>query len=104
MDKKNYSKVSTAKKASKAKKQEVVKEEVVEKVPEVVESVEPKTGIVNCDKLNVRSEPKKDSIVTLIISKGDVVKILEDSDKEFYKVIISNGTEGYCMKKFIDIK
>ena len=103
MDKKNYSKVSTAKKASKAKKQEVVKE-VVEKVPEVIESVESKTGIVNCDKLNVRSEPKKDSIVTLIISKGDVVKILEDSDKEFYKVIISNGTEGYCMKKFIDIK
>lgn len=104
MNKKNYSKVSTEKKTLKAKKQEAVKEEVVEKVPEVVESVEPKTGIVNCDKLNVRIEPNKDSIVSLIIKKDDVVKILDDSDKEFYKITLSNGTEGYCMKKFIDIK
>lgn len=107
MNKKDYSKISTSKKSTKSKKTEKVEEpkevveEVVEKVPEVVQ---PKEGTVNCDKLNVRIEPKKDGAILTIISKNDVVKVLDDSDKEFYKVIISNGSEGYCMKKFIDIK
>lgn len=110
MNKKDYSKISTSKKSTKSKKAEKVEEhkiveEVVESVPEVVEpKVEPKEGIVNCNKLNVRIEPKKDGAITTIISQGDIVKVLDDSNKEFYKVIISNGSEGYCMKKFIDIK
>ena len=110
MNKKDYSKISTKKilKSKKDKKVEETEEKknVVEEVPEKVESKE-KTGIVNCGKLNVRTEPKKDVEVLTILSKNDVVKILDDSNDEFYKVMISNGTEGhegYCMKKFIDIK
>ena len=110
MNKKDYSKISTSKKSSKSKKAEKVEEpkEVKEVVEEVVESVpevvQPKEGIVNCNKLNVRIEPNKDGAVLTVISKGDAVKVLEDSNKEFYKVIISNGSEGYCMKKFIEVK
>lgn len=110
MNKKDYSKISTSKKSTKSKKTEKVEEpkEIVEEIKEVVEEVpeivEVKEGIVNCNKLNVRIEPKKDSTVIAIISDGESVKVLDDSDKEFYKVIISNGSEGYCMKKFIDIK
>lgn len=101
MNKKDYSKISTSKKSTKSKK---VVEEIKEVVEEVPKIVEVKNGIVNCNKLNVRIEPKKDGAITTIISQGDIVKVLDDSDKEFYKVIISNGSEGYCMKKFIDIK
>lgn len=121
--KKDYSKIFTTKKTSKNKKTEKDKEDnivrepvIVEekdkedniiREPVVVEETEIETvyvGIVNCNKLNVRSEPKKDSLVRTIIGNGDSVEILDDSDKEFYKVSTSDKIEGYCMKKFIDIK
>ena len=104
MNKKDYSKISTFNKKQKNKKVE----EPVEIVPEVIEEtpevIQLKEGIVNCNKLNVRIEPKKDSDILSIISQNDVVQILDDSDEEFYKVMISDNKEGYCMKKFIDIK
>ena len=115
MNKKDYSKISTFNKKQKNKKVEEpveivpeVIEEPVEIVPEVIEEtpevIQLKEGIVNCNKLNVRIEPKKDSDILSIISQNDVVQILDDSDEEFYKVMISDNKEGYCMKKFIDIK
>lgn len=97
MNKKDYSKVSKSQKTSKAKKEEVV-EEIKEAAPIV------KEGVVNCDKLNVRMNPEKDANVLLIINKDDKVTILEESNEVFYKVKLANNTEGYCMKKFIDIK
>ena len=131
MNKKDYSKIFTTKKSSKSKKAEkeeqkdnIIREPVViEEVNEdniirepvvieednednkkVVENKDPKVGIVNCSKLNVRSEPKKDSLVRIIIGNGDSVEILDDSDEEFYKILTLDKNEGYCMKKFIDIK
>lgn len=114
--KKDYSKIFTTKKTSKSKKAEkeeqkdsivrepVVIEEVKENNKKVAENKDSKVGIVNCNKLNVRSEPKKDSLVRIIICNGDLVEILDYSNKEFYKVLTSDKVEGYCMKKFIDIK
>jgi hypothetical protein len=120
MNKKDYSKFSTFNKKQKNKKVEEpveivpevnipnVIEDPVEIVPEVIEEtpevIQLKEGIVNCNKLNVRIEPKKDGDILSIINRNDVVQILDDSDKEFYKVMISDNKEGYCMKKFIDIK
>lgn len=115
MNKKDYSKFSTFNKKQKNKKVEEpveivpdIIEDPVEIVPEVIEEtpkvVQLKEGIVNCNKLNVRIEPKKDGDILSIINRNDVVQILDDSDKEFYKVMISDNKEGYCMKKFIDIK
>lgn len=116
MNKKDYSKIFTTKKSSKSKKTEkeeqkdnIIREPVVieednEDNKKVVENKDPKVGIVNCNKLNVRSEPKKDSLVKIIIGNGDSVEILDDSDEEFYKILTLDKNEGYCMKKFIDIK
>lgn len=104
MNKKDYSKVSKSQKSQKAKKvEEPVEVKEVEEV-KVAAPEKQKEGVVNCSKLNVRKEPNKESEVLSIIDENKVVKILDDSDKVFYKVMISENIEGYCMKKFINIK
>lgn len=60
--------------------------------------------ITGCSKLNVRSEAKTDSDVIRVLNKGDKVTIiLDESTEDFYRVSIET-TEGFCMKKFIEVK
>lgn len=63
-------------------------------------------GIVfNCSSLNVRKEASKSSEVVEVIESGSKVLIeISASTDDFYKVTTNSGTEGYCMKKFIDVK
>ena len=63
-------------------------------------------GIVDdCDRLNVRAKPDKDSAVLCVIDKTAVLDIdINNSTDEFYKVVTSVGIEGYCMKRFIVIQ
>ena len=117
---KNYSNMST-----KAVQEEVFESSLNEAV---AETEEPATGIpvevveeveavkvsygtvVDCTLLNVRSEPKADAPVVLVISKGAGVEINENnSTSDFYAVTVhnletKNKVDGYCMKKFIKIK
>jgi hypothetical protein len=82
-------------------------------VEPVVNPVEPTTdpvvdtqevGVVNIPRLNVRAEAKGDAdIITVIKKDTEVVIDRCSSTEEFYKVIVDN-VEGYCMKKFINIK
>lgn len=61
--------------------------------------------VVNCIKLNVRKEPDKTSnIIQIIDALTEVRVITKDSTYNFYKVILPSGIEGYCMKKFIELK
>ena len=61
--------------------------------------------VVNCIKLNVRKEPDKTSDIIQIIDALTEVRVIpKDSAYNFYKVILPSGVEGYCMKKFIEIK
>ena len=61
--------------------------------------------VVNCIKLNVRKEPDKTSdIIQIIDALTEVRVIVKDSTYNFYKVILPSGIEGYCMKKFIELK
>lgn len=89
--------------------EETEKVEEVEAPEEVTEEtitppVEPVYGVVNCDKLNVRRGPSKDSKVMCIVSKGEeVMLVAEESTEEWYKVITKTGFDGYCMKEFIDM-
>ena len=65
------------------------------------------TGYVkeDCALLNVRKEPSIESSKVDVIKKLDEITIdLENSSNDFYKVKTSEGIEGYCMKKFINIK
>ena len=70
---------------------------------------ESKVGIVaNCEKLNLRRSPLKDSdganIITELLPGVAVVIDEDESTPNFYKVITEAGLEGYCMRQFIEVK
>ena len=70
---------------------------------------ESKVGIVaNCEKLNLRRSPLKDSdganIITELLPGVAVVIDADESTPNFYKVITEDGLEGYCMRQFIEVK
>lgn len=62
------------------------------------------TGKVTCELLNVRVAPNTDATVAEVITKDSKVTInLKESTDEWYKVLTSDKTTGYCMKKFIAV-
>ena len=68
-----------------------------------VESPETKVGkLSNCELLNARKEPNKDSEVLFVVGKEDKIVILEE-ENDFYKVSVNNK-EAYCMKNFIVVE
>lgn len=83
-----------------------VEDEVNQVVEETtVETVNEVNGFVDgCDKLYVRKEPNTDSEPIATIDRStSLVICLENSTEDFYKVKTSEGVEGFCMKKFINI-
>ena len=81
---------------------------VDEKVEAVVNEPTPETTkigiVVDCSRLNVRKSPNLKADVLCEIKTSVEVTILSESKKDFYKVVLKDGTEGYCMKKHIKIK
>ena len=75
-------------------------EETVETVslPEMVDGV-----VVNCAKLNVRSEPSiTASIVCVLDAMSEIEIDVAKSNNEWFKICTAIGAEGYCMRKFVD--
>lgn len=106
MSKTNYSKMS--------RKTEEVVEPIVGvdlatepdvTVEEEIAIPAPQTGVVaNCTKLNVRNNPNANADIITAIDKGVEVEIDETfNNKEFYKVA-AGSVNGFCMKKFIELK
>lgn len=85
---------------------EVIEEAVEPVVEEVVKPAEPITGkVTGCNKLRVRKSPSPLAEVLCEIAVNTEVVINEsDSTIDFYKVCTGAGVEGYCMKKFIDVR
>ena len=89
----------------------IVEEAAAEPVDQPVEEApkkETKVGIVaNCEKLNLRRSPLKDSdganIITELLSGVAVVIDEDESTPNFYKVTTETGLEGYCMRQFIEL-
>ena len=89
----------------------IIEEAAAEPVDQPVEEApkkETKVGIVaNCEKLNLRRSPLKDSDGANIITEllpGVAVVIDEDESRcNFYEVITEDGLEGYCMRQFIEL-
>ena len=82
--------------------------EPVEQVTEEAPKKETKVGIVaNCEKLNLRRSPLKDSdganVITELLPGVAVVIDEDESTPNFYKVTTETGLEGYCMKQFIEL-
>lgn len=90
----------------------IIEETAAEPVDQPVEESpkkESKVGIVaNCEKLNLRRSPLKDSdganIITELLPGVAVVIDEDESTSNFYKVITEDGLEGYCMRQFIEVK
>jgi len=81
---------------------DVVTDEPSIEAPEI-KTEETKVGkLANCELLNARKEPNKDSEVLFVIGKEDKIVILEE-ENDFYKVSV-NGKEAYCMKNFIVVE
>ena len=82
---------------------------VTEEMVETEESVKTMMSgiVVNCEKLNLRKSPLKDSdganVITTLLAGATVVVNESDSTPNFYKVTTENGLEGYCMKQFIKL-
>ena len=77
----------------------VTKTEMMEEVAEVF-------GVVTgCQRLNIRAEPTKESVVVTIVTCLDELKIDPDnSTDEWYAVCTASGVEGFCMKKFVSVR
>lgn len=72
---------------------------------EVVNEPHTDFGIVtNCLYLNVRKRPDINADVAVVIDAlTHVVVDLDASTEDFYKVVTSDGIEGFCVKKYITI-
>ena len=85
--------------------EEVTEPEVI--VPSIennVENNEVKGKVSGFENLYVRKEASKDSEpVGIVTDKDDILIDVTNSTDDFYKVITSNGLEGYCVKEFVKI-
>ena len=85
--------------------EEVTEPEVI--VPSIKNNVENNEvigKISGFEKLYVRKEASKDSEpVGIVTDKDDLSIDVARSTDDFYKVITSNGLEGYCVKEFVKI-
>ena len=85
--------------------EEVTEPEVI--VPSIENNVENNEvigKISGFEKLYVRKEASKDSEpVGIVTDKDDLSIDVAHSTDNFYKVITSNGLEGYCVKEFVKI-
>lgn len=63
-------------------------------------------GIVTgCMKLNVRVKPNANADVACVVDANSELKIdANKSNKDWYSVCTSTGIEGYCMRKFVEVK
>ena len=83
-----------------------VTEPVVEPVAETVETVtlpETVTGtIVNCTKLNIRSNPTPTAdILCVVEANAELVIDPARSTSDWLRVCTPAGVEGYCMRQFV---
>lgn len=64
-------------------------------------------GVVNFPTLNVRLQPSLSSPAFTVISEGEEVTILDETDDHlWYHIVvheIDNDYDGYCMEEYIDI-
>lgn len=65
-----------------------------------VEAIEVTATVVNCEKLNVRTGPLKTSDSVGILTKGDMVKIIDRGYGDWIKILYNNQPR-YVMSKYI---
>lgn len=99
----NYTKFANQKPEVTPVEEPVVETELEETTEQQIDYLE---GVVDhCRMLNVRAEADPDAEVLRAIAHNTKVMIDPiESTNEFYKVYLADGSEGFCMKKFIEIE
>ena len=63
------------------------------------------TGIANCLRLHIYSEPSTDSdIVCKVRYLTELDVDFDNSTEEYYKVCTAIGAEGFCQKELVTIQ
>lgn len=63
------------------------------------------TGVVNCLRLHIHSEPNVESEIVCKIRYATEVEIdRNNSTEDFYKICTAIGAEGFCQKELVTIK
>ena len=108
MAKRNYSKMSTNPEVEQTpvSEPETIEEVVAEPVTQEEAIPETVIGVVSgCGKLNVRKAPDINSdVVCEVVLKSELVINPDKSTSNWYSVCTAAGFEGFCMKKFVEIK
>lgn len=90
-------------KVEESKIDEIV-EESTTPVEEVTEAMPTPVGVVsNCSKLNIRKKPNIKSDIVIVVDAKTQLEINEGKSKDWYKVTVKAGVEGYCMKKYVTL-
>lgn len=64
-----------------------------------------KTGVANCLRLHVLSEPRADAdVVCKVRYLTEVLVDENESTDDYYKIHLAIGAEGYCDKSLVDIR
>lgn len=59
--------------------------------------------VVNCERLNLRKNPRADAKVVDILNKGAIVVIHKDaSTPDYYAVSTETNEYGFCYKDYIE--
>ena len=69
-------------------------------LPETLEGV-----VVNCAKLNVRAEPSiAGEVVYMLDTMSEIEVDMSKSTNEWLHVCTATGVEGYCMRKYVEVR
>lgn len=91
-------KVEPITKAVKAHNDPVETPRQKEKTPDRIAGI-----VVDCTKLNVRSEPSIAGDVVCVLDAHSELEVdLNKSNNDWYKICTAIGAEGYCMRKYIN--
>lgn len=88
-----------------AKRNMPIKEQTIEPTTFKVPVIE-KTGIVvNCEKLNIRLKPNRESRILLVVEEGTALTINPiRSTHNWYSVKLEDGVYGYCMTDYVAVE
>ena len=86
--------------------EEVVEAAVEEVAEEPVAAPAPLVGVVaGCERLNIRVKPDITASKVSEVKVGTVLMIeTAESTDEWYKIYTEAGVEGFCMKKFVELR
>lgn len=85
--------------------EEEVKEHENESLQDSVEEIRRVPAmVIDCHRLNIRERPTTYSRVIATVAIGTKLEIIDRKKAgNFYKVVLPNGIEGFCMKDFVKI-